>query len=145
MIIPNPAIKFTYEDYKNTPDDKRYELLDGELIMAPAPNLGHQDISARLGWRLMRFVEEGDLGKVFPAPVRRGVVQHGRGAAGPAVRIPRAGATFWSAAITCRALPISSSRFCRRPRRAGTGPSSAPCTPGMASGSTGWWTQTMRR
>ena len=26
------------------------------------------DISARLGWRLMRFVEEGDLGKVFPAP-----------------------------------------------------------------------------
>ena len=68
MIIPNPAIKFTYEDYKNTPDDKRYELLDGELITAPAPNLGHQDISARLGWRLMRFVEEGDLGKVFPAP-----------------------------------------------------------------------------
>ena len=36
MIIPNPAVKFTYEDYLNTPDDKRYELLDGELIMAPA-------------------------------------------------------------------------------------------------------------
>ena len=34
MITPNPAIKFTLEDYKHTPDDKRYELLDGELIMA---------------------------------------------------------------------------------------------------------------
>ena len=68
MLTPNPAIKFTYEDYKHTPDDKRYELLDGELIMAPAPNLGHQDVAARLGWRLMRFVEEKDLGKAFPAP-----------------------------------------------------------------------------
>ena len=35
MAIPNPIIKFTYEDYLNTPDDKRYELLDGELIMPP--------------------------------------------------------------------------------------------------------------
>ena len=53
MLTPNPAIKFTYEDYKHTPDDKRYELLDGELIMAPAPNLGHQRIDARLGSRMV--------------------------------------------------------------------------------------------
>ena len=32
MAIPNPLIKFTYEDYLNTPDDKRYELLDGDLV-----------------------------------------------------------------------------------------------------------------
>ncbi len=68
MAISNPAIKFTYEDYRHTPDDERYELLDGELIMAPAPNLGHQDIAAKLGWRLMRFVEQRKLGKAFPAP-----------------------------------------------------------------------------
>ena len=37
MAIPNPTMKFTYEDYLNTPDDKRYELLDGELVMPPAP------------------------------------------------------------------------------------------------------------
>ena len=37
MVIPNPVVKFTYEDYLNTPEDKRYELLDGELVMTPAP------------------------------------------------------------------------------------------------------------
>ena len=42
MLSPTPAVKFTYEDYQHTPDDQRYELLDGELIMVPAPNLGHQ-------------------------------------------------------------------------------------------------------
>lgn len=68
MTIPNPTIKFTYEDYRNTPDDERYELLDGELVMAPAPNLGHQDVDAKLGWRLMRFVEQRNLGKTFSAP-----------------------------------------------------------------------------
>ena len=68
MLTPNPAIKFTYEDYKHTPDDKRYELLDGELIMAPAPNLGHQRIDARLGSRMVLFVERQGLGEVFFAP-----------------------------------------------------------------------------
>ena len=37
MLIPNPAVKFTYDDYLNTPDDSRCELLDGELVMAPRP------------------------------------------------------------------------------------------------------------
>ena len=68
MLSPNPAVKFTYEDYRHTPEDQRYELLDGELIMAPAPNLGHQRIDAKLGWRLAQFVEERDLGEVFSAP-----------------------------------------------------------------------------
>ncbi len=68
MLSPNLAVKFTYEDYRHTPEDQRYELLDGELIMAPAPNLGHQRIDAKLGWRLAQFVEERDLGEVFSAP-----------------------------------------------------------------------------
>ena len=68
MLSPNPAVKFTYKDYQHTPEDQRYELLDGELIMAPAPNLEHQRIDAKLGWRLAQFVEERDLGEVFFAP-----------------------------------------------------------------------------
>ena len=68
MLSPNPAVKFTYEDYQHTPDDKRYELLDGELIMVPAPNLGHQRIGAKLGTQLYTFVEEKGLGEVFFAP-----------------------------------------------------------------------------
>ena len=68
MLSPNPAVKFTYEDYQHTPEDKRYELLDGELIMVPAPNLGHQRIGIRLGTRLYTFVEARGLGEVFFAP-----------------------------------------------------------------------------
>ena len=30
--------KYTYGDYLNTPEDKRYELIEGELLMMPAPN-----------------------------------------------------------------------------------------------------------
>ncbi len=62
------ALKFTYEDYKHTPEDQRYELLDGELIVAPAPNLGHQRIDARLGALLHTFVQKKGLGEIFHAP-----------------------------------------------------------------------------
>ncbi len=68
MTVPNPHIKFTYEDYVNTPEDKRYELLDGELIMTPAPGELHQRISILLGWRLIQFVTENGLGRVYQAP-----------------------------------------------------------------------------
>ena len=68
MAIPNPIVKFTYEDYLNAPEDKRYELLDGELVMALAPGERHQSVSIRLGWKLVQFVTENRLGKVYHAP-----------------------------------------------------------------------------
>ena len=68
MAIPNPTIKFTYEDYLNTPDDKRYELLDGELVMPPAPGESHQNVSAMLGWKLTQFAVENRMGRVYHAP-----------------------------------------------------------------------------
>ena len=68
VAIPEPTIKFTYEDYLNTPEDKRYELLDGELVVAPAPGELHQSVSAQLGWRLVQFVSENSLGRVYQAP-----------------------------------------------------------------------------
>ena len=66
MAIPNPTIKFTYEDYLNTPDDKRYELLDGELVMPPAPGEFHQSVS--LGAKLFLFTSEHSLGRIYHAP-----------------------------------------------------------------------------
>ena len=57
--------RLTYEDYANTPDDERYELIDGELIMAPGPNMPHQSNQSKLGWRIAAFVEQRDLGMVF--------------------------------------------------------------------------------
>lgn len=68
MAIPNPVVKFTYEDYLNAPEDKRYELLDGELVPIPTPGERHQSISALLGWKLFQFASENSLGRVYPAP-----------------------------------------------------------------------------
>jgi len=45
-IIPRRA---TYDDYCRFPDDgKRYEILDGEIFMTPAPSPRHQYTSKRL-------------------------------------------------------------------------------------------------
>ncbi len=40
---------FTYQDYLDLPEDgKRYEVINGDLIMVPGPNTDHQDISGNL-------------------------------------------------------------------------------------------------
>ena len=58
----------TYQDYLKTPDDERWELLNGELTMAASPNTAHQIITGNLFWHLLSFVKEGSVGKVFVSP-----------------------------------------------------------------------------
>ncbi len=58
----------TYQDYLNTPDDERYELLNGELIVIAAPNTIHQRTTFNLAFLLRIFVEKNDLGEVFVSP-----------------------------------------------------------------------------
>ncbi len=60
--------RYTYEDYLKTPDDKRYELINGELLMTPSPIPKHQLISGRLEFKLRGFVKENKFGEVFYAP-----------------------------------------------------------------------------
>ena len=62
------AVRLTYTDYCATPDDERYELLDGNLMMVPAPNMKHQQVLLTLGSKLRNFTEEHRLGKVYVAP-----------------------------------------------------------------------------
>ncbi len=64
----NVKARFTYADYLETPDDERYELLNGELIMPPSPKEIHQHISGSLYLILGAFVREHSLGKVYFAP-----------------------------------------------------------------------------
>ena len=52
----------------NTPEDKRYELLDGDLVTIATPGELHQSVSAQLGWRLVQFASENNLGRVHHAP-----------------------------------------------------------------------------
>jgi Uma2 family endonuclease len=59
----------TYEDYAALPDDgRRFELINGELVVAAAPNAKHLVASKRYYDYLNAFIEAGDLGMVFYAP-----------------------------------------------------------------------------
>jgi len=61
---------WTYDDYTRLPDEgKRYEVVNGVLVMAPAPDLDHQSIALRISHYLLIHVELARLGRVFPAPV----------------------------------------------------------------------------
>ncbi len=60
--------KYTYEDYLNTPEGERYELLDGELVLVASPNEEHQLASVKLVSLMYPYVASRDLGWVFHAP-----------------------------------------------------------------------------
>ncbi|MEM2493637.1 MAG: Uma2 family endonuclease [Nitrososphaerota archaeon] len=70
-MAPKAQIQFTYEDYKSLPysETKRYELIEGELIMVPSPDTEHQDIVGNLFRALSDHVTEHRLGKVYVAPL----------------------------------------------------------------------------
>jgi len=60
VAVPKPKIKYTYEDYKSLSgfENKQYELLDGEIIMVPAPPTYHQKISGQIYFLIKLFVEK---------------------------------------------------------------------------------------
>ncbi len=67
--MTNPSIKFTINDYMSTPNEKRYQLLDGELIVAPSPTTRHQTILLRLSRAMHDGVNSSQLGRVWVAPL----------------------------------------------------------------------------
>ena len=69
MTTRGQRTRATYEDYLNTPDEVRYELLDGELVRHLTPPLVHQRTLADLAVPMHIFVEQHDLGDVFMRPL----------------------------------------------------------------------------
>ena len=67
----NPNVKFTYEDYINLPEseERRYELIAGEIHMVPSPVPQHQDIVGKLYMIISRHVQAHGLGRVFVSPL----------------------------------------------------------------------------
>jgi len=68
--IPEGRIRLSLEEYLELPNDgKRYQILDGELDVTPAPNVRHQRVSRKLEWHLVNGLERSGLGEVFYAPI----------------------------------------------------------------------------
>ncbi|GIX41353.1 MAG: restriction endonuclease [Leptospiraceae bacterium] len=62
--------KKTYEDYKNLPEGTLAQLIDGEIIMSPAPNTLHQKIILKISTLIFKQLEEElKLGYVFISPI----------------------------------------------------------------------------
>jgi Uma2 family endonuclease len=70
MVTDLAARKLTYDDYLRLPDDgKRYELIDGELQVTPAPGTRHQSTVANVLFLLGRHIRERRLGRLWTAPL----------------------------------------------------------------------------
>jgi Uma2 family endonuclease len=62
-------VLLTADDYRLLPETgPRYQLIEGELFMSPAPNRYHQDISRNIEFILLKFLEQNPIGKIYHAP-----------------------------------------------------------------------------
>jgi Uma2 family endonuclease len=67
--MPQVKQAVTYQDYLTLPDDRRFELIGGELCMVPSPGFFHQVIALNLGTLLRQYVKAHNLGVVLLAPM----------------------------------------------------------------------------
>jgi Uma2 family endonuclease len=68
--VVRAKVVWTYDDYRTLPDDgRRYEVVDGDLLVTPSPSTVHQRVSKRIQHALMVQVEQAGKGVVFDAPI----------------------------------------------------------------------------
>jgi Uma2 family endonuclease len=75
MAMPAGRTEWTVEMLDALPDDGQlYELIDGELFVAPAPSDVHQLVVGTLFARLRQYLRPSSVGRALnsPADVRRG-------------------------------------------------------------------------
>lgn len=69
-MAPAAATKLTYQDYLELPDDgNRYEIIDGELFVNPAPVPQHQRIVANLMFAFLVHLRATRSGEVLTSPL----------------------------------------------------------------------------
>ena len=69
-MAPQTATRMTYEEFMALPEEegKHYELIEGALVLNPAPVTKHQRVLRKMLTRLDRYFEERGGGEVFSAP-----------------------------------------------------------------------------
>ncbi|HAV62152.1 MAG TPA: Uma2 family endonuclease [Verrucomicrobiales bacterium] len=67
-VLEKQGRRWTYEEYCRLDDDQRHEIIYGHLLMAPSPDMWHQDWIGEFYMILRNHVQRHKLGKVFVAP-----------------------------------------------------------------------------
>jgi Uma2 family endonuclease len=60
---------YTYEDYAKLPEGAPYQLIGGKLVMTPAPIPYHQEVSAKLEFKIYEYIQKNKLGKMYHSPI----------------------------------------------------------------------------
>ena len=69
MSMPRTQTDWTAERVRGLPDDgKRYEVVDGELLVTPSPRTPHQRALGELYLSLAQYVRAAGIGEVFFSP-----------------------------------------------------------------------------
>ena len=69
MAMQQVPIKWTADLVRSLPDDgNRYELVDGALLVTPAPSLRHQRVLKALSDRLTPYVRRHRIGELLFSP-----------------------------------------------------------------------------
>lgn len=61
--------KYTVRDYELLPEGSPYQLINGDLVMTPAPTTYHQIILMNLSNEIYNYVRKHKLGQVIVSPV----------------------------------------------------------------------------
>src|SRR5437764_104037 len=60
----------TRHDYQEMPQGPPYfQVVQGDLVMSPSPQMFHQEIAGRIHSLILRFLEKHRIGEVFIAPL----------------------------------------------------------------------------
>jgi Uma2 family endonuclease len=69
-MLQAKALPITRHDYEEMPPGPPYyQVIEGDLVMSPSPNIFHQAIAGRIYALLLQFLEKKPLGEVFVAPL----------------------------------------------------------------------------
>lgn len=61
--------RLTFREYAQLPEDKRFELIEGELYWTPSPGVDHQAVAGRIYRRIASWLDSRNRGRVFVAPL----------------------------------------------------------------------------
>ncbi len=61
--------KYTYEDYEKLPEGSPFQLIDGELVMTPAPIPYHQQLCKKIFLELSNYIENKKSGEILFSPI----------------------------------------------------------------------------